>query len=225
VKIEIENLCLFSNKLSISVSAVEIEKTSVPKNKALSFLTQEFILPNLFEIIDFTDPFVWSYHILGLALAPAICGALFGKSKDNDMQKTWAYRGAGFEISFVLLPFFIYFLINIFSGKINSLLISPELPMAGLLLSSISLLWIMKGARATRDLFPIESLQIMQLVAIVFFVVNSLVVFYLTTSSGVADWFSIINSILIVLCVYGSFGIVAVMNYASQYPEKLARKS
>gem|GEM_PF-6772870 len=97
--------------------------------------------------------------------------------------------------------------------------------MAGLLLSSISLLWIMKGARATRDLFPIESLQIMQLVAIVFFVVNSLVVFYLTTSSGVADWFSIINSILIVLCVYGSFGIVAVMNYASQYPEKLARKS
>lgn len=182
-------------------------------------------MPNLFEIIDFTDPFVWAYHILGTTLVPALFGALFGKSKDKDMEKTWAHRGAGFEIAFVLLPFFIYFLINAFTGKINSLLISPELPMAGLLLCSISLLWIMKGARATKDLFPVESLQVMQLVAIFFFVINALVVFYLTTSSNVPDWFSVINSILIVLCVYGSFGIVATMNYASQYPHKLERKS
>lgn len=182
-------------------------------------------MPSLFEIIDFTDPFLWAYHILGLTLVPATLGALFGKTKDNDMQKTWAYRGAGFEIAFVLLPFFIYFLINAFTGKINSLLISPELPMAGLLLCSISLLWIMKGARATKDLFPIEGLQVMQLVAIVFFVVNALMVFYLTTSSSVADWFSIINSLLIVLCVFGSFGIVAMINYATQYPEKFERKS
>lgn len=185
----------------------------------------EVTLPSLFEIIDFTDPFVWAYHILGLTLLPAILGALFGKTKDNDMQKTWAYRGAGFEIAFVLLPFFIYFLINAFTGKINSLLISPELPMAGLLLCSISLLWIMKGARATKDLFPIEALQIIQLIAIIFFVVNALVVFYLTTSSSVADWFSIVNSLLIVVCVYGSFVVVAMMNYASQYPEKIVRKS
>lgn len=182
-------------------------------------------MPNLFEIIDFTDPFVWAYHILGLILVPAIFSALFGKSKDNDMQKVWAYRGAGFEIAFVLLPFFIYFLINAFTGKIHSLLISPELPMAGLLLCSISLLWIMKGARTTKDLFPIEGLQIIQFVAIIFFVINALVVFYLTTSSNISSWFSIINSLLIVLCVYGSFAVVAMMTYASQYPEKLERKS
>lgn len=141
------------------------------------------------------------------------------------MQKTLAYRGAGFEIAFVLLPFFIYFLINAFAGKINSLLLSPKLPMAGLLLCSISLLWIMKGARATKDLFPIEGLQVIQLVAIVFFVINTLLVFYLTIFSSVTDWFSIINSLLITLCVFGSFGIVAMMNYASQYPEKFERKS
>ena len=59
----------------------------------------------------------------------------------------------------------------------------------------------------------------------IFFVLNALVVFYLTTNSSVPDWFSIINSLLIVVCVYGSFGVVAMMNYASQYPEKLVRKS
>lgn len=182
-------------------------------------------MPSLFENIDFTDPFVWAYHILGITLVPALLGALFGKSKGKDMEKTWAFRGAGFEIAFVLLPFFIYFLINALTGKLNSLLISPELPMAGLLLCSISLLWIMKGARATKDLFPVESLQVMQLVVIFFFAVNAIVVFYLTTSSNVSDWFSVINSILIVLCVYGAFGIVATMNYASQYPDKLERKS
>lgn len=83
----------------------------------------------------------------------------------------------------------------------------------------------MKGARATKDLFPIEGLQVIQLVAIVFFVINTLLVFYLTIFSSVTDWFSIINSLLITLCVFGSFGIVAMMNYASQYPEKFERKS
>ncbi|MEJ2046288.1 MAG: hypothetical protein P8X74_21710 [Reinekea sp.] len=103
-------------------------------------------MPNLFDLIDFKDPYVWAYHVLGLFLLPALAGALFGKPKDGNVSKMWAYRGAGFEVAFVLLPFFIYFLINLFTGQLKSLLISPELPMASLLLCSITLSWITKGA-------------------------------------------------------------------------------
>lgn len=181
-------------------------------------------MPSLFDLIDFTDPFVWAYHILGVTLLPAIYVALFGKQK-SDIDKTWAYRGAGFEIVFVLLPFFIYFLINLFSGQVNSLLLSPELPMASLLLCSISLLWIMKGARETKDIFAIEGLQVLQLVTTIFFVINSIIIYYLTTTPNVPEYFSVINAVLIAVCTYVSYGIVAMMTYASKYPERLLSKS
>lgn len=169
---------------------------------------------------DLTDPFVLSYHVLLFVLSPALLGAYMGKSKDGDLDKVSSYRSAGIELGVVLFPFFIYIIINAFHGKIDQVLLSPELPMASLIICSLTLLLIPKVRNATNGNIRDEVFTIIKVVVISMFVADLCLIYYLTTSDNVSDWFSLLNSLLIVVSTMVGYGFIASMTYITQYPEK-----
>lgn len=144
---------------------------------------------------------------------------LFGKSKENSKNKTWAYREAGVEITFVLFPFLLYSVAHLLNGNFLKFLISPELPMAALIVSGIALSSLLKAA--SKGILPVAGLMVFNLCFMALFMCCAGLVFWLTLNTNISGWFSVLNSIVVVFAVVFSFGVSAAMNFVVKHPDEI----
>ncbi|MCE9926702.1 hypothetical protein LZ640_20040 [Aeromonas media] len=173
------------------------------------------------DIINFlSDPFVISYQILLLMVLPALIAMFIGKAVDGNQNKVWANRGTGLELFFVLLPFFVHIIISVFHGSINKVLISPELPMASLIICGMIIFGTTKIANATKGRIRNEIFTTIQLLSFLFFITNTIAIYYLTTADNISNWFSVFNSALIFLSLFLGYGLMAAMTYIERHTEE-----
>jgi len=176
---------------------------------------------NSIDIIVFlSDPFVISYHVLLFLVLPVLIVMLKGKAVDGNKNKVWTNRSAGLELFFVLLPFFIHILISAFNGSINKVLISPELPMASLIICGMIILGITKIANATKGRIRNEIFTTIQLFSIIFMITNIIAIYYLTTAEKISNWFSVFNSLLLLLSLALGYGLMAAIIYIERHTEE-----
>ena len=175
----------------------------------------------------FYEPSFWSATIIIIGLLPAIFGMLLGTPKGRSKEAIWAYRGAGAEVVFVLLPFACYAVGNILNGKYAAFMSSPELPMAAMILFALTIFSMLKGlsASAANGNIATEAFYVGALLSIFLIVSCGAYISWLAFSQYVSPWFGVINSILIVFAVVFSFGINSAMAYLSKCPEHFGGNS
>ncbi|GIU10683.1 hypothetical protein TUM4261_21090 [Shewanella sp. c952] len=179
------------------------------------------MLPSL----PFDSPFFWACNVLLFMLLPMVYAMLFGNVKDRSNDKVWAYREAGVEIAFVLFPFLLYSIAHLLNSSFQSFLLSPELPMAAMIIAGIAMFSLLKGASSAQGKLPVAGLLVFQLCFMALFMSCAALVFWLTLAEEISEWFSVLNSFVAVLSLLFSYGTSAAMNYVVKHPDKVVTAS
>jgi magnesium-transporting ATPase (P-type) len=168
-------------------------------------------------------PTFWTASIVCLILIPAIAGMIFGKPKGVSKDEMWLFRGAGVEIAFILVPFAFYAVGNILNSSYDQFMASPELPMAAMILFTMTIFSMLKGlAAASKKGAAVEPFMVLTLVAIVLALSCGAYISWLAFHKNVSPWFGVLNSGLIVLAIFFSFSVHAAMMHLIKYPHQLA---
>ena len=170
-----------------------------------------------------SNPYFWACNILLFVLVPSIAGMLFGKSKNSSANQMWAYREMGVEITFVLFPFLLYSVAHLLNGSFLRFLLSPELPMAALIVSGIALSSLLKAA--SKGILRVSGLLVFHLCFLAIFMCCAGLVFWLTLHTDVSHWISVLNSVVVVFAVAFSFAVSAAMHFVSKHPDEVLVQS
>lgn len=93
--------------------------------------------------------------------------------------------------------------------------------MAAMIISGIGLSSLLKGASAAQGALPIAPFQVFNLCFMALFMCCAALVFWLTLAENVSDWFSILNSIVVVLSLLFSYSVAAAMNFIVRHPNEI----
>lgn len=176
--------------------------------------------------LNFSEPTAWLIILWGAILAPGLYVALWRPSENESKQKNLTLRKAGFEVSFVIVPFAIYAGIYVVSSSLSALLNSPELPMAGLLLCFMSLRWVLVALKLPPervDLSKVRSLRaiIVAMIILLVILIIRLVTAQFSPIQEVSSWYGVVNSALFIFSFYLAYGIIGAMMMFAEVPEEL----
>ncbi|WP_159820266.1 hypothetical protein [Colwellia sp. 20A7] len=176
--------------------------------------------------LDFSEPIAWLIILWGAIFAPALYVALWRSPDNENKHKNKMLRKAGFEISFVLVPFILYAVIYVFWNSLNALLISPELPMAGLILCFMSLRWVLIASKRSKGQLDQGKVRVLKIVisiiiAILLILIVQLVSFQLGSTETISPWYGVVNTSLFNISFYLAYGIIGAMMMYTELPNAI----
>lgn len=176
------------------------------------------------RMFSMLNPSYWTTLIMCFGLLPMVVVMLFGWSKGSKKDEMWAYRGAGVEIAFILLPFVFYAIGNALNGSYEKFMASPELPMAAMILFLMTIFSLLKGLAvgAKRDA-AVEPFIVLTFVAIAMAMSCAAYISWLAYRQDVSPWFGVANSVVIVLATLFAYALNAAMAYLIKSPEQFSK--
>jgi Ni,Fe-hydrogenase I cytochrome b subunit len=97
--------------------------------------------------------------------------------------------------------------------------------MAAMIIAGIAMFSIIKGASSAKGKLPVADLLVFNLCFMALFMCCAGLVFWLTLTEEVSEWFSVLNSFVVVLSLLFSYGVSAAMNFVVKHPEQVVTKS
>jgi len=174
--------------------------------------------------LNFSKPAAWLVILWGGYFFPALYIALLRPTEGESKEKNSILRRAGFEVSFVIVPFAIYAVIHIGSSNLDTLLKSPELPMASLLLCFMSLRWILITSKVVPRQLDVEKARFLNgaiavMVMLILILLLRLVTAQFNSEQSVSSWYGVVNSALFIFSFYLAYGIIGAMMMSKELHE------
>jgi len=168
------------------------------------------------EILKLRDaifgPELAAYTLL-LILCAAFAGMMQGPKNGRPIETVRAYRKAGLEVLIIYLPFVLYAVLNGYKGTFMDLLASPELPMAGAIVSGTSASRAYKQLRANEGVYDPYKFQTLTVMGIALCIGCVFLASWITLQDSVSPWIGVSNLIIALFVTILSFGVIASMEH------------
>ncbi len=186
------------------------------RNYLLAGVRMNVVMDNFFQ------PTIWTATTLIVVLIAIVTIILGGGTEDDTREDIWIKRGAGVEISLILLPFVFYAVGNILNGSYDRFMASAELPMAAMILFTMTIFSLFRGLEAASKVNAyVEPFMVLALLAITFSFCCGAYISWLAFKDYVSLWFGFVNCLLILVAVFFSYGVHSAMMQIVRNPERL----